>query len=164
MPVSAVSFGEWLNDLPAPPRGPGSQSEAMDIARTRPDPVTLERDWCLWFGSHALRRPRWSLLVTACLSSTPCHLPAVSHPAFGELSACLVTRAPRGPRRCWPCSGRSASPLAGPAGLCSGSRGWARAPGALSSRWAASSIGRWPLPSRRKHEHGLFTGHRRPEA
>lgn len=28
MPVSAVSFGEWLNDLPAPPRGPGSQSEA----------------------------------------------------------------------------------------------------------------------------------------
>lgn len=66
MPVSAVSFGEWLNDLPAPPRGPGSQSEAMDIARTRPDPVTLERDWCLWFGSHALHRPPghcWSLPV-----------------------------------------------------------------------------------------------------
>lgn len=161
MPVSAVSFGEWLNDLPAPPRGPGSQSEATGHRSDSARPGDFgER---LVFVVRLPRAPP-APLVTACLSSTPCHLPPVSRPAFGELSACLVTRAPRGPRRCWPCSGRSASPLAGPAGLCSGSRGWARAPGALSSRWAGSSIGRWPLPSRRKHEHSLSTGHRRPEA
>lgn len=159
MPVSAVSFGEWLSDLPGPPLGPRSTREPARtwgggvLSDILSDSRPTLRLWCLWFGSHALRRARWSPPVCPPGHVTfphPVHLPA-----SGELSAHLVAWALRGLWWCWPCGGHLASPLAGPTGLCSGSWGW-----------AGSSIGRWPLPSRRKRGHDVcsqVTGGPRPE-
>lgn len=178
MPVSAVSFGERLNDLPAPPLGPGSRSEATgpggggggggglsDIAQT-----------CARRGDFVerlvlvVRPPRSppAPLVTACPSSTPCHLRPVHRPAVGALSACLSLPGREGTEGALALLALQWTPglaLARPAGRCSGSRAGARAPGALSSHWAGSPSagGLWPHEGNANTVCSQVTGGPRPE-